>query len=262
MRKQNTRKHGSYHNSSLNNDNISVLIDKSESGRTVHRFSALLRPSWTRRSNSQSHWKKCHDDSYTAHTMSTFARGAPTDRRCEGRVSLACHTSFPVGPGKSIQRLRHDVQHPRRARSALHGDYHIACHIVGAPHEGEEDGGWDEREKRKRGGWGREGPTRDGSGTERRRTKRMWTLTALQYTQGHGVYKPPQFYLHPSSARITLAAGIKPFIVLWSGGSCLQPYIPLIFASGSLFLPQRPRVKVPFFSSSTSPVLIDRKSVV
>jgi len=28
---------------------------------------------------------------------------------------------------------------------------------------------------------------------------RMWTLTALQYTQGHDVYKPPQFYLHPSS---------------------------------------------------------------
>lgn len=84
----------------------------------------------------------------------------------------------------------------------------------------------------------------------------MWTLTALQYTQGHGVYKPPQFYLHPSSARITLAAGIKPFIVLWSGGSCLQPYIPLIFASGSLFLPRRPHVKVPFFSSSTSSVLI------
>lgn len=66
----------------------------------------------------------------------------------------------------------------------------------------------------------------------------MWTLTALQYTQGHGVYKPPQFYLHPSSTRITLAAGIKPFIVLRSGGSCLQPSIPLIFASGSLFLPR------------------------
>lgn len=70
--------------------------------------------------------------------MGTFARETPTDRGCEGRVSLACRTSFPVGPGKSIQRLRHDVQHPRRARSALHGDYHIACHIVGAPHEGEE----------------------------------------------------------------------------------------------------------------------------
>lgn len=69
-------------------------------------------------------------------------------RQCEGRVSLACRTSFPVGPGKSIQkRLRHDVQHPRRARSALHGDYHIACHIVGAPHEGEE---MEEETRRKR----------------------------------------------------------------------------------------------------------------
>lgn len=77
--------------------------------------------------------------------MSTFARGAPTDRGCEGRVSLACRTSFPVGPGKSIQRLRHDVQHPRRVRSVLHGDYHIACHIVGAPHEEEEGGGGDTR---------------------------------------------------------------------------------------------------------------------
>lgn len=164
-------------------------------------------------SNSPS-LKKCHDDSYAACAMGTFLHESQTDRECEGRwMSLACCTSFPVGPGKSIQRLRHDVQHPRRARSALHGDYHIACHIVGAPHEGEA------RRRRKRGrrGWGREeGPTRDGSGAEWRRTRRMWTLTALQYTQGHGVYKPPQFYLHPSSARITLAAGIKPFIVLWS----------------------------------------------
>lgn len=35
------------------------------------------------------------------------------------------------------------------------------------------------------------------------RARRMWTLTALQYTQGHGIYKPPQFYLHPSRAYIT-----------------------------------------------------------
>jgi len=138
------------------------------------------------------------------------------------------------------------------ARSALHGDYHIACHIVGAPHEGEE---MEEKTKKKR--------MRKRRANERwqrhrmeERTRRMWTLTALQYTQGHGVYKPPQFYLHPSSARITLAAGIKPFIVLQSGRSCLQPSILLIFASGSLFLPRRPHVKVPFFSSSISPVLI------
>lgn len=48
------------------------------------------------------------------------------------------------------ETLRHDVQHPRRARSVLHGDYHIACHIVGAPHEGEEGGGGDEGEEEKR----------------------------------------------------------------------------------------------------------------
>lgn len=28
---------------------------------------------------------------------------------------MACRTSFPVSPGKSIQRLHHDVQHPRKA---------------------------------------------------------------------------------------------------------------------------------------------------
>lgn len=85
-------------------------------------------------------------------------------------MSLACRTSFPVGPGKSIQRLRHDVQHPRRAWSAFHGDYHIACHIVGAPHEGEEveEKTRKTRKKRKerREDEGREGPTRDGNGTQ------------------------------------------------------------------------------------------------
>lgn len=50
----------------------------------------------------------------------------------------------------------------------------------------------------------------------------MWTLTALQYTQGHGVYKPPQFYLHPSRAYITPAARIKPFIVLLSSRTSLS----------------------------------------
>lgn len=106
--------------------------------RIVHRFFASLRSSWTRDEAIRRVRKKCHDDSCAARAMGTFAYAAPTDRGCEGRMSLACRTSFPVGPGKSIQRLRHDVQHPRRARSAFHGDYHIACHIVGAPHEEEE----------------------------------------------------------------------------------------------------------------------------
>lgn len=122
--------------------------------RIVHRFAALLRPLWTWRGNSPS-LKKCHDDSYATRVMGTFAREAPTDRGCEGRVSLACRTSFPVDPGKSIQRLRHDVQHPRRAPERVPRWLpYCMSHCRRTPWR-RRDGGEDEEggEKRKRGGW-------------------------------------------------------------------------------------------------------------
>lgn len=97
-----------------------------------------------------------------------------------GRMSLACRTSFPVSPGKSIQRPRHGVQHPHRApkRSTVITILHVtlSAHPTGRGGKGGGGGG------RKR--W-----------MEGRRMRR--TLTTLQYTGGHGVYKPPQFYLRP-----------------------------------------------------------------
>ncbi|KAG7187809.1 hypothetical protein KM043_016846 [Ampulex compressa] len=109
-------------------------------------------------------------------------------------MSLACRTSFPVGPGKSIQRPRHHVQHPRRApeRSTVI----TILHVTLSAHP--------TKEKKR--------PDLGGSGQGS--TRRMRTLTTLQYTQGHAVYKPPQFYLRPSCAYITPASRIKPFIVL------------------------------------------------
>lgn len=106
---------------------------------------------------------------------SVDGRGAGARR---GRMSLACRTSFPVSPGKSIQRPRHDVQHPHRApeRSTVI----TILHVTLSAHP--------TNEKKRRQRWRRR---------RRRRTRRMRTLTTLQYTGGHGVYKPPQFYLRP-----------------------------------------------------------------
>lgn len=106
---------------------------------------------------------------------SVYARGGGLHGWTEGardhRVSLACRTSFPVGRGKSIQRLRATTTASINAQGpgALHGDYHIACHIVGAPREGEEEArrdGWKEERKED------EDPQRE-DGTERRWTRRM-----------------------------------------------------------------------------------------
>lgn len=98
-----------------------------------------------------------------------------------GRMSLACRTSFPVSPGKSIQRPRHGVQHPHRApkRSTVITILHVtlSAHPTGRGGKGGGGGGGRKR-------W-----------MEGRRMRR--TLTTLQYTGGHGVYKPPQFYLRP-----------------------------------------------------------------
>ena len=113
---------------------------------------------------------------------------APRAPRVEGgRMSLACRTSFPVSPGKSIQRPRHGVQHPHRApkRSTVITILHVtlSAHLTGRGGKG--GGGWG-------GGEGGGGGKRWMEGRRMRRT-----LTTLQYTGGHGVYKPPQFYLRP-----------------------------------------------------------------
>ena len=109
---------------------------------------------------------------------SLFGRGTVTEAK-RGRMSLACRTSFPVSPGKSIQRPRHDVQHPHTAseRSTVI----TILHVTLSAHP------TDQKRRRRHGGVERRRRTR--------RTRR--TLTTLQYTGGHGVYKPPQFYLRP-----------------------------------------------------------------
>lgn len=117
--------------------------------------------------------KKYRGDSCAAvmHTPDLDRPGVARDA-CRWPVG----TSFPVGPGKSIQRLRHDATSSIHVGSGtLHGDYHIACHIVGAPREGER------RRRREKGegggerGRGREGGSilkRDGNGTGWRRNAR------------------------------------------------------------------------------------------
>lgn len=105
---------------------------------------------------------------------SVDAEGLAETRRGTCVVGLSCFLS------REPREVYSEVV-PRRPAStwgpgAFHGDYHIACHIVGAPHEGaKEDGG--------------------GASEGRRRTHRTRTLTTSQYSWGHGVYKPPQFYL-------------------------------------------------------------------
>lgn len=123
-------------------------------------------------------YEKIASDSYAACATERRRRAAGTRR---GRMSLACRTSFPVSPGKSIQRPRHDVQHPHRApeRSTVI----TILHVTLSAHPTNEKKRW---KRWRRHGYG-----------GRRRTRRMRTLTTLQYTGGHGVYKPPQFYLRP-----------------------------------------------------------------
>lgn len=94
---------------------ITFRYSSTNLNRMVHRFSALLHPSWTWREAIRRVWKNITMIHTPRASWVRLHVGPPTDRGCEGRVSLACRTSFPVGPGKSIQRLRHDVQHPRRA---------------------------------------------------------------------------------------------------------------------------------------------------
>lgn len=178
-------------------------------------------------------------------------------------MSLACHTSFPVGSGKSIQRLRHDVQHP--GSGALHGDYHIACHIVGAPHEEERRREGEEKEdedkveeaKRKRKRRRTDSREREMAAVQdegETRARRMWTLTALQYTQGHGIYKPPQFYLHPSRAYITPRHQNQTF---YSSLEWWILYLPPTYPYlGSFSLPQRVYDPSSVFASSVSSMLI------
>lgn len=104
------------------------------------------------------------------------------------RARHAWRGMYVVGLSYFLSREPREVYSeaaPRRPAStqgpeAFHGDYHIACHIVGAPHGTEGGGG---------GGGGRKWWMEGG------RMRR--TLTTLQYTGGHGVYKPPQFYLRP-----------------------------------------------------------------
>ena len=139
---------------------------------------------------------------HTPHcVIGTFLHESQTDWGCEGRwMSLACCTSFPVGPGKSIQRLHRDatssihVGPEAGARSTVITILHVtlSAHPMKEKRGGEgSEEEEDEEERRANERW------------QRRRMEenelRMWTLTALQYTQGHDVYKPPQFYLHPSS---------------------------------------------------------------
>lgn len=114
--------------------------------------------------------KKRHGDSCAA--CATGIHVGPRRRGRGGRVSLARRTSFPVGPGKSIQRLRHDVQHPRRApeRSTVI----TILHVTLSAHPTMERR-WRRWRRRANERWQR-----------RRRTEwRMWTLTASQYSRGH-----------------------------------------------------------------------------
>lgn len=107
-------------------------------------------------SNSPS-LKKRHDDSYTALRYRYVFAWEPDGLGVRGTLDVVGLLYFLSRRSREVYSEvapRRDVQHPRRARSrsAFHGDYHIACHIVGAPYEGEA------RRRRKRGRrrWGRE----------------------------------------------------------------------------------------------------------
>lgn len=86
------------------------------------------------------------------------------------------------------------------------------------------------------------------------RARRMWTLTALQYTQGHGIYKPPQFYLHPSRAYITPRHQNQ---IFYSSLEWWILYLPPTYPYlGSFSLPQRVYDPSSVFASSVSSMLI------
>lgn len=152
MKKRNTCKGVSCHNSFLDNANISVFIDKSESNSpSIFCIAPSIMDSVRQFAGFE---KKCHDDSCAARVMSTFAHAAPTDRGCEGRVSLACRTSFPVGPGKSIQRLRHDVQSSIHVGPGARSTVITILHVTLSAHP-DEEGEVEEKRMRMRQSWQR-----------------------------------------------------------------------------------------------------------